>query len=150
MVERQGVLMYLLQRAGVVEGKTRLQKLVFLVQEEQKVSLHYRFKPYHRGPLSFGLQKDVNSLVNQGIVIEYVREFTDVSGEIRKRYDYMLSDLGKAYFDKIVFPILSNNVKKGVPKVVERWNGANINDLLDYVHNKYPDYYLSPAHMTID
>jgi uncharacterized protein YwgA len=148
-VERKSVLMCLLRKACIVTGKTRFQKLVFLIQEEG-VRLNYKFEPYHWGPLSFELQNDINTLVNQGIVVEYVLEFHGLSEEVRKRHDYQLSEWGKTYFDKVIQPKLPKNVDEAVWKVVKKWCSKSVTELLEHVHNRYPSYRLPSAHGIID
>ena len=147
-MERMNLLMYLLRQAGVISGKTRLQKLVFLLQEEFKVPFGYKFEPYHLGPLSFELQAEMDWLVNRGIAVEYIVELNPSEGI--RRYDYTLSEWGRDYFEKVVEPNLPQEVKEKISKGVEEWGTKSLQEILDYVHRRYPSYRLSPAHVLIE
>jgi len=142
---RISILMYLLQQAGVISGKTRLQKLVFLLQEEFKVPFGYQFKPYHLGPLSFELQAEMDLLVNLGIAVEYIVELNPTEG--KRRYDYALSEWGKDYVSKVVEPNLPQEVKEKISEGLHRWGSKSLDELLHYVHTRYPSYHLPPAHI---
>lgn len=145
-VNRINVLISLLEKARIVSGRTRFQKLVFLLQEEAKIPLGYEFKPYHFGPLSFELQNDLNWMVAQGVVIEFVTEF----GEGIKRYEYVLSEWGKDYFKEMIEPSMPKNIMDAISSVVEKWGFVEIQKLLDYVHQRYSEYYLPTAHPILE
>jgi len=139
-INKIDVLISLLGKAGIISGRTRFQKLVFLLQEEAKIPLGYEFKPYHFGPLSFELQNDLNWMVAQGVVIEFVTE----------QYEYSLSEWGKDYFKKMIEPSMSKNIMDAISSVVEKWGFVEIQKLLDYVHQKYREYCLPTAHAILE
>ena len=146
-INRINVLISLLQYAGGIQGRTRLQKLVFLLQKEHGISLGYEFRPYNWGPLSFELQNDLNWLVAQGIVTECITEFSETGG---RRYDYLLSEWGKDYFHRVIEPSISKEVKDAILALIRKWGSESIQKLLDYVHQKYPEYCLPPAHSVLE
>lgn len=59
-----GLLAYIVKRLGVYEnlGKTKLQKLVFLMKELKNVPVQYRFHFYTYGPFSSDLAGDLSYL----------------------------------------------------------------------------------------
>jgi uncharacterized protein YwgA len=138
------LLMYLLRQAGTISGKTRLQKLVFLLQEEFKVPFGYKFEPYHLGPLSFELQAEMDWLVSHGIAVEYIIELNPSEGI--RRYDYTLSEWGRDYVSKMVEPNLPHEVKEKISKGLRKWGPKSLEEILEYVHRQYPSYRLPPAH----
>jgi len=73
----------------VIEGRTKLQKMVFLLKKLHRIDFSYHFTPYFYGPYSSDLQTDIDYLVSLGLVIE-ARELT-TSGI---RYTYKLTDSG--------------------------------------------------------
>jgi uncharacterized protein YwgA len=73
----------------VIEGRTKLQKMVFLLEKMHGISFSYHFTPYFYGPYSSDLQTDVDYLVSLGLVTE-TRELT-MSGI---RYTYRLTEGG--------------------------------------------------------
>ncbi len=75
---------------GIVEGRTRLEKLVYLLQSLSGVGFSYRFVPYHYGPYSRELIEDLGELNEFGLVEEQV---SPQEGVIR--YDYGLTTEGE-------------------------------------------------------
>jgi len=110
-----------------------------LIQEEEKAPLRYSFSPFDWGPLSFELLDDMGSLISQGIVTESISELPAMSGVI-ERHDYELSPWGKKYASEVIEKSLSGSVKGKVLGIVNKWNSRKLQDLLDYVHKKYPKY----------
>jgi len=134
-LNRKEILLYLLSKARVVRGKTRIQKLVFLVQEEKGMPLDYTFYPYDQGPLSFELSDEINSLINSGLVIESITDTV-----YAPRHDFMLSNIGEKYVETIMEDKLSPREKRKIQSVINKWNARDLRVLLEYVHDKYPDY----------
>jgi uncharacterized protein YwgA len=58
---------------GVVDGRLRLQKTVYLLQQAG-FDLGYRFRMYHYGPYSEGLHGDTRTLGHRGLVNEHEEE----------------------------------------------------------------------------
>lgn len=133
-LNRKELLLYLLAKARIVKGKTRIQKLVFLLQKEKGLPLGYTFYPYQQGPLSFELIEDINSLISNGLVIE--RIYQTVHGP---RYDYSLSKIGQKYVRSVIERNLSHREKQKVQGIINQWNIKELGKLLDYVHRKYPE-----------
>lgn len=79
-----------------VQGRKRLQKLVFLLQKCDKTPFQYSFISYLYGPYCSDLQNDVDRLVSAGYITEdrtnylysyeVTREGKNVSREIEKKY----------------------------------------------------------------
>jgi uncharacterized protein YwgA len=61
-------LLYLLLIHGTIHGRTRFQKLVFLLQKKYNINFSYTFVPYFYGPYSKKLQIDVNWLSAHGFI----------------------------------------------------------------------------------
>ena len=71
MLNRQKVLVHLLQQAGRPVPKIDLVKWCFLLRNEtpsQGGSAFYHFLPYHYGPFSFCLYREIDQLVCGGLV----------------------------------------------------------------------------------
>jgi uncharacterized protein (DUF488 family) len=71
MLTRQKALLRFIANAGDHIGKTRLQKLSFVLRSEIKdspTSLVYQFVPYQFGPYSFTLNHELRSLESEGYV----------------------------------------------------------------------------------
>jgi len=145
-INRTDLLLLLLYTAGpsgniceAIGGKTRLQKEVFLAQKDlkdKKIKSNYSFRPYLYGPYSIELYDDINWLVSEGII-----EIRKIKLEKRGIYtEYKLTSKGKNEVKqkldnpnmKISYEIISN-IKK-------QYNKMNIVSLVEFTHNKYPEY----------
>lgn len=69
-VSNRGFLILIMHFLRKVEGRTRLQKIVYLVQNLLNHDLGYDFKPYFYGPYSAALQSDIDILKSLGIIRE--------------------------------------------------------------------------------
>ena len=61
-------LLVILDKLRVVRGRTRLQKIIFLLKHKNKIDLDYNFIPYYYGPYSRDLQLAVDLLEAAGFV----------------------------------------------------------------------------------
>lgn len=76
--------------SNTVEGRTRLEKLVYLLKHVFGIPFTYNFFPYLYGPYSRDLMEDLDQLNEFGLVEEDM--YSDESGIIR--YDYLLTKEG--------------------------------------------------------
>jgi len=125
------------QRA--IEGITRLQKLVFLAQEESSLEIGYEYEADKYGPFSKELYGALDSLESRNLIKREVE--TTRSGN--EKYTYLLTDRGRA----VIKEILSNEEYEHARKVFEeahsikkQHNQEPLDTLLRYVYRKYPDY----------
>jgi hypothetical protein len=81
----------LISEHGCIEGRTRFQKLVFLLEREFKVDFAFDFTPYYYGPYSHDLAEYLGSMVSSGLV----REKRTPLGRYIDRYDYELTTRGQ-------------------------------------------------------
>ena len=93
---KKEVIKYVVKKIGKVEGRKKLQKLIFLIDyynilkgiNKDKI-LGYDFIIYHYGPYSIGLQKDIDELCNNSELNEDIIE--DKSSDI-VTYEYSIVD----------------------------------------------------------
>jgi uncharacterized protein YwgA len=76
-------LLLLLKHHGPIRGRTRFQKLVFLLQEKYHIDFGYNFIPYYYGPYSRKLQMEIDWLAAHRLI------------EIQPRNHHYLSKLGE-------------------------------------------------------
>ena len=125
-----------------IEGRTRFQKMIFLLLERAKFFTNrYDFTPHDYGPYSQELQSDIDHLIREGYVAEDRK--TREEGKIKYAYsitkngtafvNHILSDeqLNKFQFSKILE--LSNEVKDEI-------NHKDLFLLLSEIYDKYPEY----------
>jgi uncharacterized protein YwgA len=79
-----------------IEGRTRLQKMAFLLKNKYGFPLNFDFKPYYYGPYS----EELSDLVSLLRALGLAEEKTDYFGLGKIRYDYVLTEKGKEYFEK--------------------------------------------------
>lgn len=121
-----------------VEGITRLQKLVFLAQQEQLGDdAGYDFEPYKYGPYSQELTKALETFEERG----YVQKEVETTRDGNEKYNYSLTADGNRLVRQ---GLLGNDdyepLFDAAKNVKKRHNREPIEQLLRYVYNKYPTY----------
>jgi uncharacterized protein (DUF488 family) len=123
MLNRQKVLVHLLQQAGRPVSKIELMKWCFLVRHEMPShggATFYDFLPYHFGPFSFCLYREIAQLVNDGLVASSDDRFWELCRE---------ADAVDG---------LSNVVKLDVVRILRRFSEKSTSYLVNYVYEQYP------------
>ena len=135
--------------ADEVDGITRLQKLLFLLQEETEFTELYEnveieFKPYKYGPFSEQVYDELELLINMGAIEEVeaddadrVRTSTDSRSHANKRF--LVTERGETIAED-VNRALDSDVQEEFEQVVEEYLDMELEDLLRYVYSQYPDY----------
>lgn len=120
MLNRQKVLLGFLLEAGRPVGKIELMKWAFALRHDTASRggpSFFDFLPYHLGPYSFTLDREMDALAAQG----YVRA-VDAG--------WMLADPTAA----------AGPVGPDVRHVVRRYASVSVDDLLDDIYSRYPAY----------
>lgn len=123
MLNRQKVIIRLLQRHEVPLSRLKLTKLVFLLSQEYpsiRGSAFYRFLPYQYGPYSFSLHHEMANLARNG----YVREVGQ---------GWELTDVGRTFL-----PSLPAVVQREIESLIRKYGFLQGPQLLDDVYNRYP------------
>lgn len=130
------LLLYAMDRKPIY-GRTRMQKLLFLVDRETKAAL-YRFYPFEYGPFSFDLNDDIRDLTYWGYLNEEPEKFKD-----KIRYKYTLTEKGEKEIKKILRSSEYKHLHKFYKKIEEikaRYYDYPLPELLREVCCKYPEY----------
>jgi len=126
-----------------VSGRTRLQKMVFMTQQEfggdvsdLLGSNSYDFIPYDYGPFSKGLYADLDDLVDAGLIEEIEKQYD--KGVL---YKYQLTKAGREHLEEQV------NQQTSVRELIQvartykqRYNSMSLDDVIDEVYSEYPEY----------
>lgn len=136
---------------GVVEGSTRLQKLVFLVQEgvgrPLPEGLRYDYFSYDYGPFSEELATDLESMVERGWIDVEERPATNGT-----QYVYRLTEDGRRVVEEMAGESSGSASTDGasgpetgvlldrVRHVEDVFNHMPVSNLLEYVHINYEEY----------
>lgn len=128
MLNRQRALIGMLRYARRPVSKLELVKWAFLLRHESETgggASFYDFLPYHYGPYSFTLTRELEGLVEMGYVRENERSWE--LGEI--------SHVGD----------LPDTVCRDVDRVVSRFRNKSVDDLMKYVYHNYPAFTVNSA-----
>jgi len=77
-----------------IEGRTRLQKIIFLLKNRYEIPFNFNFKPYYYGPYS----EELSDLVSLLRAFNFAEEKIEYFGFGKVRYSYALTEKGEKYF----------------------------------------------------
>lgn len=123
MLNRQKVLVEMLRLAQRAVTKIEIVKWAFVLSRETSTSggsAFYDFVPYHYGPYSFSLAREMDSLADMGIIIDSEKTW----------------ELNTAA-DRCTVPL---SVERDLNRVVKRFNKMPVDDVIDYVYESYPAF----------
>ncbi len=129
MLNRQRMILALLDRAGAPVLNTMLVKLAFLLREETAVGrdrTFYGFVPYKQGPFSFGLYRELETLERDGYVERGDRSI-GLAARTRKLSRDQVERLSRAQ-------------SEAVATVVKEYGSKRRTSLLRSVYSRYPWY----------
>jgi len=126
----------LLDLAGKIECKTKLQKLMFLAKVEEKVPLTYDFKKYHYGPFSFDLSDDLNALKQTDFINESMTVMGSSEGSAMVKSVFTLTEDGKKELEENKAKLSSEGVS-ALSITINKWNSSSLDKILKYVYSKY-------------
>jgi len=125
--------------AEPIEGRTRLQKFIFLAQQELKndgyeLEAEYDFVPYDYGPFAKEIYDDVEELKRRDLVKEESKELDD--GVIK--YDFVLTKKGEEFVEGLDEG--QNEIREKLGEVKNRHSSTELQELIDQVYSEYPGY----------
>jgi len=127
-----------------IEGRTRLQKMVFLMQQELKqrgqsgaVGTEYDFIPYDYGPFSKELYDDLDAMIDQ----EFVDDTEEPLRSGKVKYIYEIEGDGEDLVDseKETWED-ADAIMQLAQEIKEDYNDMLLSELIEYVYSEYPDY----------
>lgn len=127
-----------------IEGRTRLQKMVFLMQKELEqrdqlgaIRLEYDFIPYDYGPFSKGLYDDLDAMIDQ----EFVEDTEEPLQSGKVKYIYEIEDDGEVLVDseKETWSD-ADAIMQLAQEIKEEYNNMLLSELIEYVYSEYPEY----------
>lgn len=147
MLVRQAYSLWMVHAGGEpVRGRTRFQKMMFLLREEMGKmgkggSVELGFVPHHYGPYSRHLQDDIEALIGEGLIEE--KGEPGQSGQYM--YRYRTTRKGERMARALLDPRyeecgLDREAYEAVCRIKKRVNGMEIRDLLEEVYAAHPEY----------
>jgi uncharacterized protein YwgA len=122
-----------------IEGRTRLQKMVFRVQQEHPGAVGaggFPFEPYDYGPYSPELAEMISDLIEAGELSETQRTLED--GE-RVKYKYELKPDGRERVEETLRDGESELLQH-IERIKQQYNQMALPDVLDEIYSEYPAY----------
>lgn len=124
---------------GEIQGKTRLQKLAFLLDEEELGDQFdaYNYRKYDYGPFSKSLLEDVEDLEKKGLV-KISKERT-VGGNTR--YDYELNSFGEQAIEQL--KSRDGDIDKifdAAETIVDEYGDLSLRDLIEQIYDRHSEY----------
>ena len=119
-------------------GKTRFQKLTFLIQkaaERQKIEgPKFKFTIYLHGPFSFELNNTIGDLVQDGFLHEGLRSTRDGN----RVYFYRLTTKGKSTVRKALQKNLLSKIElRLISQVVDQYRHLPLDQLVEEAYRQY-------------
>jgi len=127
-----------------IEGRTRLQKMVFLMQQELEqrgqsgtIGTEYDFIPYDYGPFSKELYDDLDAMIDQ----EFVDDTEEPLRSGKVKYIYEIEGDGEDLVDseKETWED-ADAIMQLAQEIKEDYNDMLLSELIEYVYSEYPDY----------
>ncbi len=167
MVKTKDIILYLLFAGGMrsVSGRTRLQKMLFLLENEGQLDARsfakFGFEPWKYGPFSKEASADVEFLENAGLVQtcrigpaaepewseleELSQDYADDGGEyspeqLFAQEEFSLTDRGAQFVRERIESRIPPKLKQAIADVKKKYNRMSLTSLLRYVYAKYPQY----------
>jgi uncharacterized protein YwgA len=140
-----------------IRGFTRLEKLIFLIQEEGLHKRFYQYEAYDYGPWSREIHDDVELLGLRGIIVtrreplkvpveaadtdECLSQESEEIDEIKTKFVevYGLTKPGEKAASSI-WRSLTEEERRGIETIKKNFNQKSLMELIRYVYTKYPDY----------
>jgi len=118
-----------------VKGKTRLQKLVFLLDKEnEELNIpDFNFYSYDYGPFSKELLEEIERLERLGFV--EITKSRSIGGSVR--YDYKITPQGE---ERLSGLDTSEELNGEIRNIIDEFGDKPLLNLIDEVYEKYPDY----------
>lgn len=144
---RTDVVFILFHYADEIEGVTKLQKLLFLIEKETEFFTEYEsevafeFAPYKMGPFSKHVYEELEFLLSldaiEGEELSESNHTLDTPDLTEKRFT--LTKKGEKIATEVVSQ-LETEYRNELDQVVREYNSLPLQELIEYVYDQYPSY----------
>ena len=126
-----------------INGRTRFQKLIFLMQKEGNLNKleptdTYRFEPYDYGPFSSDLYDDLDEHIERDLIEDSMEEMDEEEDIVE--YKYQLKSEGKDFVKRHISSEEIQEVVQEAKRIVQEYENMHLPELINSVYSKYPDY----------
>lgn len=121
-----------------INGKTRFQKLVFLVQKDASEAdveaSNFNYKLYHYGPFSSEFSTTLENLEETGLI----EEATEMTPSGYTRYVYSITPKGRRLLeDAKEKKLLSKKLERIVRKVADDFGDLELSELVKEAYRRF-------------
>jgi uncharacterized protein len=143
------------QTSGRIDGITRLEKLIFLIEKERQpawLTEDAGFVSHNFGPFSAKIYTAVDTLVAAGLLkdsgslapsTDDAWETTNIIGAAPSdpyaTRNFELTDRGRRYYEALLRD-LPASVEEDLSAFKARFGGLPLRQLIRYVYERHPDY----------
>lgn len=114
--------------SNTIEGRTRFQKTIYLLQIEDEIPFSFNYKPYFYGPFSEELSETLTDLE----ALDLLEEVIVPLGNGVYQYNYRLTESGAKVAEKIISK-LNEEVPDLITKIrtkIEALNSLSLNEVI--------------------
>ena len=129
-----GLILLVIHSLGIVQGRTYLQKIFFLIEKRLDLGVDLNYIKYHYGPFSRELMDYVNNLSEKGLLEEKTLNL----GGPYETHTFELTKKGKIAAEKIGKN--SNIQRKKIEEFCDKFRSHSPSELLRFVYDKYPQW----------
>lgn len=118
-----------------IVGRTKLQKLMFLIQNQVLGDTlykkdHYIFEPYKFGPFSVEILDDIELLID----LKLIKKSDEDENEI-----FEITEIGQEKL-KTIRSNIPQKILDQIEEIKKQYGKLPIQKLLTYVYQRYPEY----------
>lgn len=139
---------------GRLEGITRLEKLIFLLQNESQIGdlldEDPEFDAHHFGPFSSKIYQAVETLELAGLIVDHAKyggspedawETVNIVGDDAPytSREFELTERGNRYFQALL-KVVPAEAREQVRKIKDRFSSMPLRQLVRYVYERYPAF----------
>ncbi len=136
------LLVLYLDNQSPIEGRTKFQKIMFIIEQEVKgidkyFSQKHSWDAYHFGPFSDSLLEDLELLNLWGLIRikEKYFEEEDISSEY---VVYEITEKGKRIVKGKILPKLPTKVIKKITEIKQKYIKMPVMEIISDVYKRYP------------
>lgn len=140
---------------GRIEGVTRLEKLLFLFEQEHDLGEllddDLEFRPHNFGPFSSKVYQAVEVLEAAGLITDSAKvsssnedswEVDEIIGDQPEApyttRDFALTERGRRYYQALRSDFLDEQTESQLSQFKEKFGGVPLRQLIRYVYERYP------------
>ncbi|RLM41313.1 DUF4065 domain-containing protein [Haloarcula sp. Atlit-47R] len=145
---RTDVVFILFYHMESIHGVTKLQKLLFLIEQETNFFEEYRddiafnFAPYKMGPFSEAVYEELHFLLQLGAIEATPLNGSSVDGvgdDDLTNKEFTITSKGEKIASQLV-EILEPEYRTEIENLVESYGNLSLQELLEVVYTSYPSF----------